>query len=124
MQEIEEIVSRLRKRNYALRDVREAADLIAGLQNHDHTFDLAKRLRRDDSGQVRILGLCLLNALSSLHPPSAESIRGFSTDECRHLEAIRRLDPQKEPVTTPYPGIVSVIKCWLQESKAASRRLQ
>ncbi len=119
MQEIDEIVHRLRQRDYALKDVREAAEIVAGLQSREQILTLSEKLRCDHSRQVRIMGLCLLNALANQYPPAQAALGKASAEESLHLEAIKRLDTGAEQVTTSYPGMVSLIKCWLKESKAS-----
>ena len=114
-QDIEELVRRLQNGNYPLSDIREAADILVGVQPNGEGYRMALEFATSLHEQVRLLGLCMMEKLA----PHIEGARGFlagAKDAARLLGGAGGAAPGKQG-TPDYSAIGEVIKIWLRESR-------
>lgn len=105
-QEILELVRRLEADRYSVADIREAGELLAAAMPHDEAYRMALGFWESEHGQVRTLGLCMMQVLG----PSHEGARGFVAG------AKHALGQLEEKSNVPdYSAIGEVIKLWMRE---------
>ena len=106
-QDISELVRRLETDQYALGDIREAGDLLCSALSREETYRLALGFWESSHGQVRALGLFMMQALA----PGHEGARGFVAG-ARHASGL-----PEEKKTPDYSAIAEVIKHMMREHR-------
>jgi hypothetical protein len=104
-QDIRELVRRLENDRYALGDIREAGDLLGSALPRDEAYRLALGFWDSAHGQVRALGLFVMQALA----PDHEGARGFVAG-AKHASGL-----PEEKAAPDYSAIGEVIKHWMRE---------
>ena len=106
-QDISELVRRLETDQYALGDIREAGELLCSALPRDETYRLALGFWESAHGQVRALGLFMMQAMA----PEHEGARGFVAG-AKHATGLP--EDKKAP---DYSAIGEVIKLWMREHR-------
>ena len=106
-QDISELVRRLETNQYALSDIREAGELLSSALAREETYKLALGFWESAHGQVRALGLFMMQNLAPQH----EGARGFVAG-AKHATGL-----PEEKKTPDYSAIGEVIKHWMREHR-------
>ncbi len=120
-QDIEELVRRLETGAYPLVHIQEAGHLLVSAQPHAASYKLALEFAGAKSGQVRSLGLAMMEALA----PHSDSAKGFlagARDAAALLESGRLPVSETKPSVPDYSAIGEVIKMWLRDSRETRGR--
>jgi hypothetical protein len=104
-QDIRELVRRLETDRYALGDIREAGELLGSALARDEAYRLGLEFWESAHGQVRALGLFIMQALA----PDHEGARGFVAG-AKHASGL-----PEEKKAPDYSAIGEVIKHWMRE---------
>src|SRR3954464_11942924 len=104
-QDILELVRRLETDHYALGDIREAGELLSSALPRDETYRLALGFWESVHGQVRALGLFMMQNLA----PEHEGASGFVAG-AKHAAGL-----PEEKKAPDYSAIGEVIKHWMRE---------
>ncbi len=110
-QDIAELVRRLESGHYPVADIREAGELLAAALSRDAAYRMALGFWESNCGQVRALGLAMMQVIAPAH----DGARGFvagAKDTATILTA-----PAKSNVPD-YSAIGEVIKLWMREHRA------
>jgi hypothetical protein len=108
LQDIQELVRRLETTAYPVADIREAGELLAAAQPGDAAYRMALGFWESPHGQVRALGLSMMQSLAPAH----EGARGFVAGA---RDAAGLLTPK--PQVPDYSAIGEVIKLWMREHR-------
>lgn len=115
-QDIDELVRRLKETPYPSADIREAGQILVGLQPHPLSYKMALEFSDSKSTQVRLLGLTMMEAIA----PHFEAAKGFlagAKDAAKLLENGRMTPIADKPNPPDYSAIGEVIKMWLRQSR-------
>ena len=107
--EIAELVRRLENSPYPIADIREAGELLAGAFPREATYRMALGYWESQNGQVRVLGLAMMQAIS----PSHEGARGFVAG----AKGAGNLPTETKSDKPDYSAIGEVIKHWMREHR-------
>lgn len=108
--EIAELVRRLENSPYPIADIREAGELLAGAFPRDAAYRMALGYWDSGNGQVRALGLAMMQAIA----PDHDGARGFVAGA---KGAGGLPDDSGKPAKPDYSAIGEVIKLWMREHR-------
>jgi hypothetical protein len=106
-QDIRELVRRLETDQYSLSDIREAGELLCSALPRGETYPLALGFWDSAHGQVRALGLFMMQIMA----PEHEGARGFVAG-AKHAAGL-----PEEKKAPDYSAIGEVIKLWMREHR-------
>ena len=112
LQDIAELVRRLESGPYPIADIREAGELLAQALPRDSVYRMALGYWESANGQVRTLGLSMMQAIAPAH----DGARGFvagAKDTAGLLSTAG-----VKPGAPDYSAIGEVIKMWMREHRA------
>lgn len=108
--EIAELVRRLENSPYPISDIREAGELLAQAFPRDAAYRMALEYWDSNNGQVRTLGLAMMQAIAPAH----EGARGFVAG----AKGAGNLPGEAAQSGKPdYSAIGEVIKHWMREHR-------
>jgi hypothetical protein len=116
--EIEEIVRRLMRDDYQDENIREAAEVIVGIQTHAESLGMGEEFLASPFAQVAKLGIYLLQALSAGMPKAAEILAKPEVQE--QIRKLQPAAPQAAPRKPGYEAMAEIIKMWMREDRQRS----
>lgn len=115
-QDIEELVRRLESSPYPIADIREAGQILVGVQPHDLSYKMAIKFSDSTHAQVRQLGMAMMEAVA----PHSEAAQGFlsgAREAARLMQNGSLVSEESKPAAPDYSALGQVIKMMLRQGR-------